>query len=223
MNISIACFSNCTNDCIEKPTIYETLYSLGVAFKDAWQSKTLRVYVDPNPNKGKYKEYTDLLTERGFFVEKTKGLADGYLRAVHQAYEDGAEFVFMVEHDWQFQPDNIEHTLADITFRMKKDNIPVMLFNKHVNDDKLNGTKWQGYFEPVPKKFYCKTDRFSNNPHIINVEMFKKMYMDMVDWTVPGAGHIEQSLQKKVDIAVYGMYGNEPAIKHLDGRKGGKK
>src|SRR5690606_7801976 len=121
MNLSIAGFSNCTEDCSDNPAIYESLYGLGLAFKDAYQTLTLRIYVDPNPNKGKFKKYTEKLAERKFYVEKTKGLADGYLRAIHQAAQDGAEFVFMVEHDWQFQPDNIEHTLADITFRMKKD------------------------------------------------------------------------------------------------------
>lgn len=223
MNLAIAVFSNCTDTCLEEPTIYDTLYSLGIAFKDAYKIKSVRVFVDPNPNPKKYKEYVDKLEKYNFYVEKTKSLSDGWLKAIDAAIQEGSEYLFIVEHDWFFNSENISHTLSDITFRMRKDNLPVMLFNKHKNDDALNGTKWQSYFNPVPKKFYCLTDRFSNNPHIIDLKQFKEKFYDQVDWDSPGAGQIEQSLQKKVQIAVYGIYGNEPAITHLDGRKGGKK
>lgn len=223
MNIALAVFSNCTNTCLEEPTIYDTVYSLGVALKDAYQINSVRVFVDPNPNPDKYDEYVKKLKDYGFYVVKTKSLADGWVKAMDAAEFEGAEFLFMVEHDWLFDPDNINHTLADITFRMKKDDLSVMLFNKHKNDEALNGTKWQSYFKPVPKRFYCLTDRFSNNPHILNIQKFRDKFFNMVDWDVPGAGQIEQALQKNVEIAVYGNYGNGPAIKHLDGRKGGKK
>lgn len=223
MNIALAVFSNCTDTCLEEPTIYDTMFSLGLAFKDAADIKSVRVYVDPNPNPKLYKKYVKKLEEYGFYVVKTKGLADGWIKAMDEAVAEGSEYVFMVEHDWFFNSENISHSLADITFRMKKDDLGVMLFNKHKNDEALNGSKWQTYFKPVPKKFYCLTDRFSNNPNILNVEYFKKNFADKVDWSVAGAGKIEQSLEKKVEIAVYGIYGNEAAIVHLDGRKGGKK
>jgi len=47
--------------------------------------------------------------------------------------------------------------------------------------------------------------------------------MHLVDWTIPGAGKIEQALEKKFQIAVYGNYGLAPTIVHLDSRRGEKK
>lgn len=222
MNLALAVFSNCTNDCLENPTVYDTMASLGFTFKDSYKIKSLTVYVDPNPNPGYYKKYVERLKELGFYVVKTSSLSSGWLKAIDNAVENDIDYLFMLEHDWTFDTDVVKHTLQDITFRMAKDNLGCMLFNKHKNDDSLNGSKWQTYLKST-KSFYCMTDRFSNNPNILNVKWFKDNYMDRVNWNLAGAGRIEQSLEKKVNIAVYGEYGSEPAIIHLDGRKGGQK
>lgn len=218
-NLTVAVFSNCTDTCLKDPTIYDTVMSLGVTFHDSNAIDSMTVYVDPNPNPKLYRKYAGRLRELGFYVVKTKGLADGWKKALDSAKTD---YIFMLEHDWVFDKDVVQHTLKDILYRMKRDRLWCMLFNKHPNDISLNNTKWQSYFEPT-KSFYCLTDRFSNNPHILDVKRFKEEQMHKIDWTAPGAGQIEQVLQRKVDIAVYGRYGDQPAIIHIDGRKGGKK
>lgn len=205
-------FTNCHKECVERPTLFDTIES----WKQTFGECEMEIYCDPNPFFHRWDEYAKLIKEKtGQEPIKTTGLADGWKRAI----DGNSGYIFMCEGDWTFQ--NIEHTLDEITAVMEKDNIWCMLFNKMKNDKMLNGTKWQSYFTKA-NSFYCLTDRFSNNPNILNVEKCKK-HLAHIDWTLPNTGRIEEELQRKVEIAVYGEYGKLATIKHTNMRRGIKK
>lgn len=212
--MKLCIFTNCTNDCLSRPTITATYQSFLNTFGLA---DSLTVYYDPRPNEKDARDYLQALYT-WFGIENvvvTNGLAHGYRKAL----ESPDDYLFMLEHDWIFK--NVSHKSNELIDIMKRDNLWFMLFNKHSNNEELNGTIWQSYFKDNGE--YCLTDRVSNNPHIINRKYYRDNIMHLVNWTIGGAGMIEQTLQKKHDIAVYGKYGLEPTIKHINGRRGGKK
>ena len=210
----LAVMSNATNDCLTNPTIYDTIQS----WKDTFgEPENIAIYLDPNPNPQLLDEYVQQIKDRtGIDPIITKSLSDGYRRALDENYE----FIFYLEHDWQLQ--GIHHSLGDILGTMKTDKRWFMLFNQHRNIDDPRLAKWQSYLKPHNRN-YCLTDRISNNPHIIWREMYRSKCLHLVDWTVKGAGLIEQVLEKKFEVAVYGEYDKEPTIVHTDGRKKGAK
>lgn len=215
--ITLCLFTNCHDGCLTEPTIFRTIRSFTETFG---RPEKIEIYCDPNPNRKDYDEYANEIEKHtGIKPIKTTGLDNGWITALNTAT---TPYLFMLEADWRFYPEFISHTLEEIEQMMSDNNLWFLLFNKHKNNKLLNGTKWQTYFKATGKD-YCLSDRFSNNPNILEVEYFKKNIVPKVDWTIGGAGRIEQVLQRKVDIAVYGKYGNQPTIRHLNGRRGGKK
>lgn len=209
-------FTNCHLKCTTEPTIFETYESYVKTFG---KPKRLTIYCDPNPHAELYEEYSKQIED--YFGQppvKTKGLADGYKHSLDNA---DTEYLFQLEADWKFQ--NIRHSLLQIIREQKKDMKMMMLFNQHKNTHHSWLSKWQSYFKQSRNPMYCLSDRVSNNPHIIEVEAYRREAMHLVDWTIPGAGMIEQVLEKKFQIAIYGAYGLAPTIVHLDSRKGEKK
>lgn len=216
-SIMLAIMSNCTNDVLERPTIFETYRSYVDTFGEP---EAVNIYIDPNPNPQFYREYLNLLMI--FFVNKnvkfieTTSLSNGYREALNTEHD----YIFFVEHDWIFQ--NVSHNLNQIVNTMQDDDLWFMLFNQHRNVDNPRLAQWQSYLRPK-SKMYCESDRISNNPHIIHRETYKELAMPLVDWTVKGAGLIEQVLEKKFNVAIYGAYDLPPTIVHIDGRRNGLK
>lgn len=209
-------FTNCHLKCTTEPTIFETYESYVKTFG---KPKRLTIYCDPNPHVELYEEYTKQIADYfGQLPIKTKGLADGYKHSLDNA---DTEYLFQLEGDWKFQ--NTRHSLLQIVREQKRDMKMMMLFNQHKNMHYSWLSKWQSYFKQSRNQMYCLSDRVSNNPHIIEVQAYKREAMHLVDWTIPGAGMIEQVLEKKFQIAVYGAYGLAPTIVHLDSRRGEKK
>lgn len=209
-------FTNCHLKCTTEPTIFETYESYVKTFG---KPKRLTIYCDPNPHVELYEEYSKQIAD--YFGQppiKTKGLADGYKHSLDNA---DTEYLFQLEGDWKFQ--NIHHSLLQIVREQKRDMKMMMLFNQHKNTHYSWLNKWQSYFRQSRNPMYCLSDRVSNNPHIIEVQAYRREAMHLVDWTIPGAGMIEQVLEKKFQIAVYGAYGLAPTIVHLDSRRGEKK
>lgn len=210
----LAVMTNATNGCIADPTIYDTIDSWTATFG---KPEAMEIFLDSNPNPQLADEYARNI-KRAYNIEpiRTESLSDGYRRALDMNYE----FIYYLEHDWRIQ--GVTHSLGDILGWMKTDNQWFMLFNQHKNIDMPELEKWQSYLKPH-NSYYSLTDRISNNPHIIWREMYRSKAMHLVDWTVRGAGMIEQVLEKKFEVAVYGEYGKEPTIVHTDGRNGGAK
>lgn len=215
--ITLCLFTNCHKGCLVEPTIFRTIRSFTETFGEP---EKIEIYCDPNPNFRYYQKYSKMIEEKtGIKPIKTTGLDNGWITAINNAT---TPYLFMLEADWRFYPEYIKHTINDITDMMSENKLWFLLFNKHKNDTALNGTKWQTYFKATDKD-YCLSDRFSNNPNILEVKYFKKHIVKRVNWNIGGAGRIEQVLQKKVDIAVYGKYDNQPTIRHLNARRHGAK
>ncbi|NCU40990.1 glycosyltransferase family 2 protein, partial [Candidatus Saccharibacteria bacterium] len=205
-------FTNCHLGCTTDPTIFDTYENYCATFG---KPEKVDIYCDPNPNPDLFNEYSKQI--KAYFGKdpiKTTGLADGYRKSL----ETDSEYIFQLEADWSFQ--NINHTIQDIVREMHKDDLWFMLFNQHKNqyDPKLR--KWQTYFKPSESQLYCWSDRVSNNPHIINIAYYKKHIVPLIDWTIGGSGRIEQELETKFNIAIYGVLGQDPTIKHEDMRRG---
>lgn len=210
----LAIMTNATNTCLTDPTIFNTINSWKQYFGEP---ENIEIFLDPNPNPHLLDEYRQSIVDKlGIEPIITTSLSDGYRQALEMNYE----FIFYVEHDWLFE--GVKHSVGDILGMMKTDRRWFMLFNQHKNIDMPELARWQSYLKPHNNN-YCLTDRISNNPHIIWRDMYRSKAMHLVDWTVPGAGMIEQVLEKKFEVAVYGEYGKEPTIIHTDGRKGGRK
>lgn len=213
-NIRLNIFTNCTDSVLFEPTILKTYDSFIETFG---VPEKLDIYLDPHPNKGALDSYITYIRDV-FNVEPiiTSGLADGYRRCLDS--ED--ELQFMLEHDWTFK--SVEHSLEQITDLIKENALFYLRFNKFKNEDYDWLRKWQT--ELIPGKGFCYTDNLSNNPHIIKTSYYKRYLLYSVDWSLPGAGQIEQVLAKSGHWgAVYGNYGHEATVEHIDGRRGGRK
>lgn len=139
----------------------------------------------------------------------TKGLADGYIKAVKECKSD---YIFMLEHDWEFihRP---EHSLKEIIKMMNEEGIVHLRFNKRKNE----AVNMDTYMKD--KGWYCATPFVSNNPHIIS----RKAYLGFIEqgWikNLPGSRGIEEELSNYITGAVYGGVGYRQVIKHLNGGK----
>jgi hypothetical protein len=78
----------------------------------------------------------------------------------------------MLEHDWEFNSDNVLHSLDEIISVMEQENLYHLRFNKREN--KL--AAWDKYIEEKDCNGfkYCIVPQLSNNPHIIDREYYIK-------------------------------------------------
>ena len=140
--------------------------------------------------------------------ENTKGLADGYIKAVESCTED---YIFMLEHDWEFIR-TPKHSLKEIVEMMRKEGIVHLRFNKRVNAPAVLDRTLED------KGWYCETPFVSNNPHIID----RKAYLTYIDngWIQRHGGSkgVEEVISKHINGAVYGGLGYPQVIHHLRGR-----
>lgn len=200
-------FTNSTPDIRKRQTIFETIKSANDVFG---KPDKLTVYYDPHPNIEDADWYLKLLQEH-YKVIVTNGLADGYKKSIENSKN---EYVLQLEHDWTFK--NINHSYDDIVRHMKKDGLMYLRFNKFENRHTPFLDPWETHFEP--KDWYCETDNISNNPHIINVEYYKKNMINKIDVTASGSYGVEQNLEaRKIIGAMYGGLNYPATISHIDG------
>ena len=211
MDIELNIFTNCTGIYPNKITILDT-YNF---FKDFLGDIPIKIWVDPHPNKDKYSDYLSFLKKHFKEVNKTKSLSDGYIKAINSCTH---KFSFMLEHDWMFFKDRINHSLEEILFYMDKYKLPCLRFNKRSN--KAKG--WDHEPEELGDKNFkfCKTNCVSNNPHILNKALYiKNGYYDCINIST-GTGGIEKELTRKKNLFgyIYGPLGHPNIISHLDGK-----
>jgi len=173
----------------------------------------IRVWYHPYPNIEKSKQYKKNLKKifKNIEIIETQSLSDGYIKAIKSSILD---FMFMLEHDWEFL-DTIIHSLEEIIFTMRNNNLWHLRFNKRWNKA-LGCDKWieEKQFEiPV-----CFTSCISNNPHIINKNLYIKKALPMIKKSETSKG-IEGNISNKgISATIYGPLNYPPTIRHLDGR-----
>jgi hypothetical protein len=220
MIIELHIFTNSTVHAPSTKHIENTYKSFMDTFK--FKVKTT-VWCDRNPNVEASEEYINSLKKIFPTVnDEVGGMSHGYHLA---ARNSNAEFLFMLEHDWDFLAKNINHTLPQIVDGMRKDNILHLRFNRKEegNRDDVIGSRGMdlNVVEIKGKVFdFCMTDCVSNNPHIIN----RKRWLDEAARHTHyvrfgGAYGLEEFLTASpIRGAMYGPLGHPPTIYHTDGK-----
>lgn len=213
-DIELNIFTNSTKFAPDTTVIERTYESFIDTFGKV---QRVNVWHDPKPNSASADTYHQELQRLFPQVNRTISLADGYKKAI---LGSTSEFIFMLEHDWEFVGDSIAHGLAEICQQMGADDILHLRFNKIVNRctgwdvdliERSNGI--------VP---YCVTPCISNNPHIIQRAKYLDEALRHIRVSENGAsGGIEDRLLRAKNLygAIYGTLEHPACVSHLDGRK----
>lgn len=209
-NFEIHIFTNSTINSPSTELIIKTYNSFLKIFDTECP---VTIWYDPKPNKEKADLYYKNLTKKFTNINITKSLSDGYIKAVKTSQ---SEFLCMLEHDWEFLP-TITNSIEDILETLQTDNIIHLRFNKRKNRKKGLDT----YLKEIKnRKFsYCKTPALSNNPHIIQKDLYITQALQYLKLSKSSMG-IEHKLSPipHLEGAIYGPINYPPTIEHLDGR-----
>lgn len=211
MKISVSLFTNSTLSAPRTDIIERTYKSFTDTFSADYP---VTVYCDPHPNYKQSKYYIEALEKLFPVVHKTNSLSDGYVKSVENT---DADFLFQLEGDWQFNKPLIKHSLEEICSEMSFRGLYHMRFNKRQNI--VSG------WDIGLKEFngndvvYCETSVLSNNPHIIDVELYRKKCLSLIG-IKPGSKGIEENLTHVgLTGAIYGGLNYPATVKHQDGRR----
>jgi hypothetical protein len=210
MKIDLHIFTNATVYAPRIEVIKSTYQSFVSAFGNIAQPI---VWCDPKPNLIHADKYISNLKEYFNDVRVTESLSDGYIQSINQS---SADFMFMLEHDWEFIKSNIHHSLDEICNTMTADKLIHFRFNKRQNIAKGWDTKLTEVNSNVT---YCLTPCVSNNPHIIKRDLYTKHALKYI--VVDSGSHgIEHKLQNIDNIrgAIYGSVDYPQTVSHTDGR-----
>lgn len=216
MKIKLHIFTNATESAPATDIIEKTYHS----FTDCFGIIDYTIWCDKKPNIKKGDLYFRRLKNIFHDVRLCSSLSDGYIRAVKES--SNYDFLFMLEHDWIFKKDMIRHGLNHIMEVMSDLNLIHMRFNKRKNIVKL-WDKWLKENYGIPASwdnlYFCETPVLSNNPHIINRELWIKKCLPYVQ-IKPGSKGIEENLTARKDLtgAIYGPLNYGACVEHLDGR-----
>jgi hypothetical protein len=219
MDIELHIFTNSTVNAPDTWHIETTYKSFCDTFK---KEMPVTVWCDKNPNQEKAFEYIDALRKIFPVVNhEVGGLSHGYHLSV---FNSKSEFLFMLEHDWQFYADRIPHTLDQIVDGMRKDNILHLRFNRKLHGNHPDGhaslgqdMDWVDYEGSVFP--YSMVNMVSNNPHIINRERWLKEAAPHAHYVGFGKSYgLEEYLTASpIRGSIYGPRGHPPTILHTDG------
>jgi len=211
MNLELHVF---TNSIISAPdtTIISKTYQ---SFQDIFgKNITPTVWCDPNPNIAQAHQYILNLKEIFPTVRLSQSLSDGYIKAINKSR---AEYLFMLEHDWEFLP-SITHTLEEILTYMEKYDLWHLRFNKRKTAVEKTD-KW--LLEQGEENFkFCLTPSVSNNPHILHKQKYQEKALPLIKKS-NGSKGIEHNLLniEGMSAAIYGGIEYPMTIRHLDGKR----
>lgn len=209
MNIELHLFTNATVSAPSTKMIESTYSSFCNCFNF---NTTPIVWYDPKPNTKSSDDYSRNLKKIFSMVNVTSSLSDGYIQAVKSST---ADFLFMLEHDWKFLS-TIEHSLQDICNLMTSDRLVHFRFNKRSNRPVRLDKRLQEVSSGIQ---YCITPFLSNNPHIIQREIYLEKALPYVKKEAGSKG-IEQRLKrvKSLKGAIYGPLNYPQTVQHCDGK-----
>ena len=217
MKISLNLFTNSTLSAPRTDIIQRTYDSFCETFGREYP---VTVWCDPHPNYKHGKYYFEALQKIFPVVYKSDSLSDGYTMAVKQP---GFDYMFMLEHDWQFNKHLIKHSLEEICHVMNAHKLYHLRFNKRQNiisgwDIGLNEIELS-YINFKHQFYFCETSVLSNNPHIIDVKKYREKCLPLVQ-VKPGSKGIEENLTHVgLTGAIYGGRDYPACVRHIDGRR----
>lgn len=170
------------------------------------------VWCDPNPNINNSEQYIKNLKNIFSQVNVTTSLSDGYVRSLK---ESNADFLFMLEHDWEFLP-TIVHSLETIVDVMEDEKIVHLRFNKRSNVAK----KFDRDLKEIKNSQmpYCTTNGLSNNPHIVNRKRYIDEAFKFIIVREKSFGIEKEISNKGIYAAIYGSENYPATILHKDGK-----
>lgn len=210
--IELHVFTNCVHKEMNTDLIDATIKSFSDTFG---MPAELHIWLDNKPAGSAGGAYETALRKTYDNVHVSEGLSDGYIKSIQAGKSD---YLFMLEHDWAFLPENIHHNYNEIVDFMKDQKIDHLRFNKSNNI--VRG--WNNWLEETGTDTFkvCRVLMRSNNPHFLN----RKHYLDLIDKEViqvqSGSKGVEERFWKHPEYHAY-LYGElrHPAtLRHLDGR-----
>lgn len=212
MNIEVNFFTNCHRSSPAIDILKQSIES----FFDTWGKMPYKIYVDPHPGIRKFVQYSRNIKKIYGKVIQTGSLSDGYINAIQSSNTD---FLFMVEADWIWNKENINHSLEDILTYMDLFRIYHLRFNQRENIIKTWDRK---LLECGDSNFpFLRTNNVSNNPHIlrreIGLDWIRKGWIKIK----PGSKGLEdEHIQNpRTWGAIYGPFNHPAIIHHLNGRQ----
>ncbi len=209
-SIELHVFTNSTISSPSTEMIENTVLSFNKAFDN---SIKIEVWCDPNPYLDSASLYITNLKKIFPIVNLSKSLSEGYVRAIKKSNSD---FIFMLEHDWEFLP-TINHSLGDIIELIYNEGITHFRFNKRSN---------------IPRKFdinlkeikhgdihYCLTNGVSNNPHIIDRKKYIQEALKFIQISEKSRGIEKQLSNQGIRAAIYGGKHYPATVLHKDGKR----
>jgi hypothetical protein len=222
LDTSLCVYTNCSKfNSNDIDLITTTIESFNNTF-DISNINKIIVFIDSNPETQNFHTYQRQIEnyllkwkDKNPQVISTLGLSDGYLKSLSLI---NSKFIFQLEHDWIFVKEHIQHDLSEILSMMEKNNLHYLRFNKRENIAYF----WDKYIKEIIMDDIkvCETPNMSNNPHIINREIYRKEEYDKIIKLKQGSHGIEEefNLNKKVGY-LYGKESHPATIIHLDGKK----
>lgn len=214
MQIVLNIFTNSTLSAPKTDIIRQTYDSFCDTFGKDYP---VTVWCDPHPNIRMSEKYFAELQKTFSNVKKRQSLSDSYIAAVNNSNYD-SDFMFMLEHDWQFNKSLIKHSLKEICQDMKTAGLYHLRFNKRQNvvsgwDIGLTQCELQAGI------VWCETSVLSNNPHIIQTKLYREKCLPLLQ-IKPGSKGIEENLTHVgLTGAIYGGRDYPATVKHQDGRR----
>lgn len=227
-SLNLYMFTNLTNIIREKQTIFQTFNSFKNTFSEYSDIRPTCVYIDKNP-------LNDNKVLKGY-ISKIKEYINPYnikiMNSYYDAFVDAVEssnsmFNFMLEHDFIFIKDRIQHNLHTCMQQMIYDNIHHLRFNVLSNFKNFNQHEKYNCYQEIKGKFlnYCTTKNPSNQPNLIRLDTYRK---DMLPILKKYSGkkintwgtedHYYNSDMSHTVLAVYGDKNCLETIKHTEGR-----
>jgi hypothetical protein len=204
-------------NCIKSSPGTGFLVSTYRSFCDTFgQIPVTTVWCDHHPNSDRFDAYAKNIRLAGFpVVRRTESLMDSYLGVLESGK---ADYLFVLEHDWQFQKKNIRHTLDQIASAMRAAGLYYLRFNKYDNriqfwDKRLTEHQSAGVD-------FCLSNCWSGNPHILDRE--KCLQLD-IPGRIRNRGRLtlerHLTLDRSLSGGIYGPMHHPPTITHTDGRE----
>ena len=209
-SIELNVFTNSTISSPSTEMIENTVLSFNRAFDN---NIKIEVWCDPNPYLDNASLYITNLKKIFPVVNISKSLSEGYVRSIKKSNSD---FIFMLEHDWEFLP-TISHSLTDIIDLIYNEGITHFRFNKRSNVPR----KFDTNLREIKHRYipYCLTNGVSNNPHIIDRKKYIKEALKFIEISEDSRGIEKQLSNQGIRAAIYGAKHHAPTVLHKDGKR----
>ena len=213
--IKLNIFTNSTASAPSMDIIEATYRSFLRAFCKRPEEMRPTIYLDRHPNISANRKYAARLYKLFGDLVEVESMSDGYVRSIKYSKDD---YLFQLEHDWQFEEKFIRHSLAEILTVMQERGLYHFRFNKRENKVAV----WDKVMTErvTPALTWCESNNLSNNPHIIDRKKYADDLMQYIQ-VIPGSKGIEEKLNAVGGLVscVYGPLGYPATVTHLDGRR----